>query len=247
MPQACRENSIFVISSNCLKNVEDIQNDLNGVFRMCHEVKSKIVQINDTIVTVKPNSNKEIVGGELVMKINRRENEHGLVRNIVYFVNEKKEVLNSKILLQYYINSKVAGNKSKVQYTPSSHGNCRNAEKSFFPPKKSTLNRFRSQVHQKGKRKTVNLYDAEMNANNDDKDYGDFARSKEQLIDLSRSQLADKEVGDISACNEELGSNGIIWHPSDIPDDLWVLGTFPMLRKYYQSLSTLHSILVVMK
>ena len=30
-----------------------------------------------TIVTVKPNSNKEIVEGELVMKINRRENEHG--------------------------------------------------------------------------------------------------------------------------------------------------------------------------
>ena len=44
-----------------------------------------------TIVTVKPNSNKEIVEGELVMKINRRENKHGLVRNIVYFVNEKKK------------------------------------------------------------------------------------------------------------------------------------------------------------
>ena len=154
-------------------------------------------------------------------------------------------MLNSKILLQYYINSKVAGNKSKVQYTPSSHGNCRNAEKSFFPLKKSTLDRFKN--YQKGKCKIGNLYDAEMNANNDDKAYGDFPRSKKQLIDLSRSQLADKEAGDISACNEELGGSGIIWHPSDIPDDLWVLGTFPMLRKYYQSLSTLHSILVVMK
>ena len=85
-------------------------------------------------------------------------------------------MLNSKILLQYYINSKVAGNKSKVQYTPSSHGNCRNAEKSFFPLKKSTLDRFKN--YQKGKRKIGNLYDAEMNANNDDKDYGDFPRSK---------------------------------------------------------------------
>ena len=91
-------------------------------------------------------------------------------------VNEKKEVMNSKILLQYYINYKVAGNKSKVQYTPSSHGNCRNAEKSFFPLKKSTLDRFKN--YQKGKRKIGNLYDAEMNANNDDKDYGDFPRSK---------------------------------------------------------------------
>ena len=101
MPQAYRENSTFVISSNCLKNVEDIKSGLNGVFQTCHELKSKRVQVNDTIVTVKPNSNREIVEGELVTKINRRENEHGLVRNIVYFVNEKIEVLNSKILMQY--------------------------------------------------------------------------------------------------------------------------------------------------
>ena len=90
VPQACRENSIFVISSNCLKNVEEIKSDLNGVFRTCHEAKSKRVQVNDIIVTVKPNSSKEKVEGELVMKINTRENEHGLVRNTVYFVNEKK-------------------------------------------------------------------------------------------------------------------------------------------------------------
>ena len=146
-------------------------------------------------------------------------------------MNEEKEVLNSKILLQYYINSKVAGNKIRVQYTPSSHGNCRNAEKSFFPLKKSTLDRFRSQVYQKSKRKIGNLSDAEMNANNDDKDYDDFPRSKKQLIDLSRSQLTDNEVGDILAYNEELGSNGIIWHHSDMPDDLWVLGTNVMTNE----------------
>ena len=97
MPQACRENSVFVISSNCLKNVEDIKSDLKGVFRTCHEEKSKRVQVNDTIVTVKPNSNRN----RTKQKINRRENEHGLVRHTVYFVNEKKEVMNSKVLLQY--------------------------------------------------------------------------------------------------------------------------------------------------
>ena len=96
VPQACRENSIFVISSNCLKNVEDIKSDLNGIFRTYHEAKLKRVQVNNIIVTVKQNSNKEIVEGVLVMKINRRENEDGLVRNIVYFVNEKKRSAESK-------------------------------------------------------------------------------------------------------------------------------------------------------
>ena len=38
-------------------------------------------------------------------------------------------------------------------------------------------------------------------------------------------------MGDILAYNEELGSNGIIWHHSDIPEDLWVLGTNVMTNE----------------
>ena len=54
---------------------------------------------------------------------------------------------------------------------------------------------------------------------------GDLARSKKQLTDLSRSSLMDNEVGDILAYNEELNNDAILWHLSDIPDDLWVTGT----------------------
>ena len=35
----------------------------------------------------------------------------------------------------------------------------------------------------------------------------------------------DNEVGDILAYNEELNSDAIVWHHSDIPDYLWVIGT----------------------
>ena len=184
------------------------------------------------IVTVKPNSNKEFVEGEVVKKTNRRENHHGLVRNIVYFVNEKKEVLNSKILLQYCISSKVAGNKSKVQYTPSIYGNCCNAEKSFFPLKKTRALWTDSEVKfiKKGKLKIGNLYDAKTNADNDD-----FPRSKKQLLDLSRLQLADNELGDILAYNEELERNRIIWHHSNISDGLGVLGTNVMINELFNA------------
>ena len=48
--QACRENSIIVISSNCLKNVEDIKSDLNAVFGICHKAKSKRVQVNKLLL-----------------------------------------------------------------------------------------------------------------------------------------------------------------------------------------------------
>ena len=45
--------------------------------------QSKIQKFGDTIVTVKPNSHKEIAEGELIMKLNRCQNENGLARNIV--------------------------------------------------------------------------------------------------------------------------------------------------------------------
>ena len=45
------------------------------------------------------------------MKVNRSENKQGLVRNIVYFLNKHNQVINSKVILQYYVNKKVFGNR----------------------------------------------------------------------------------------------------------------------------------------
>ena len=48
-------------------------------------------------VTIKQNSNKEIVEGELIMKINRRENKYGLVRNITWKVGATIPIYYSQI------------------------------------------------------------------------------------------------------------------------------------------------------
>ena len=69
-----------------------------------------------------------------------------------------------------------------------------------------------------------------MYGNDDDKDYGSFPKSKKQRADLSRLQVADNEVGGNLAYNVELRSNGILWHYSDIPDNLWVLETNAMIN-----------------
>ena len=53
----------------------------------------------------------------------------------------------------------------------------------------------------------------------------DLPRSKKQLTDLLRSPFAYNEVGNIFAYNKELGDNSVLWHHSDIPEDLWVIGT----------------------
>ena len=47
------------------------------------------------------------------MKVNWSENKQGLVRNIVYFLNKHNQVINSKVILLYYVNKKVCGNRKQ--------------------------------------------------------------------------------------------------------------------------------------
>ena len=158
------------------------------------------------------------------MTFYRRENIYRLIRNITYVTDSKNKVLNSKIILQYFINRKIRGYKEELQCTAPRHGNA-NADTPFFLLKKSTLYKFKKQVSGKGKRVVSIVYDNAAQSGNEDNDCGDLPRSKKQLIDLSGSPFADNEVGDILAYSEELGDNFILWHHSDIPEDLWVIGT----------------------
>ena len=88
---------------------------------------------------------------QFFIHINRRENIHWFIRNISYFKDKNKATINTKALLQYYINWKKCGDKDEVQYTAPNHGNHGNfgAEKSFVALKKTTLQNFRNQVSQK--------------------------------------------------------------------------------------------------
>ena len=46
VPQACPRNSVFVINSNNLEDLDDIKSDLNDIFKRCLEAKCKIFDIN---------------------------------------------------------------------------------------------------------------------------------------------------------------------------------------------------------
>ena len=45
IPQACRQNAIFLVDTSKLTDVNDVKSDLNGAFRKCDEVKYKIFDI----------------------------------------------------------------------------------------------------------------------------------------------------------------------------------------------------------
>ena len=100
-----------------------------------------------------------------------------------------------------------------------------NVETSFFPPKKSTSDKFQKTVSRKVKRAVSIVYDNAAQSGYKNNDYGDLPRSKKQLIDLSRFPFDDNGVGDILAHNEEKGDNSVLWHYLDIPEDPWVIGT----------------------
>ena len=97
-------------------------------------------------VSVKIISNKkqQLQENQILMKVFRSENRHGLVRNIVYFLNKNSKVLSSKIFLQYYVNKKVCGNVESVKYTVPSHGNSKK-ETPFYVNKKSTISDCKNQ------------------------------------------------------------------------------------------------------
>ena len=94
IPQACRRNSVFVINSNNLKHLDDIKSDLNGIFKRCLEAKCKIFDINEKCVkAISSNKNNKLEEEQFFIHINRRENIHGLIRNIVCFKDKNKATI----------------------------------------------------------------------------------------------------------------------------------------------------------
>ena len=74
--------------------------------------------------------------GQIFIHIDQRENIHGLIRNIVSFKDKNKAAINSKVVLQYYINRKKCGDKEKVQDNAPNHSTS-SAENSFLQLRKA--------------------------------------------------------------------------------------------------------------
>ena len=72
---------------------------------------------------------------QVYMKINRSENSHGLIRNIVYFTDKDDQIVNWKKVVAYYIDRKICSDKEEVEYITSSHENSKR-QKSFHTMKK---------------------------------------------------------------------------------------------------------------
>ena len=120
------EEMLFLLLILIIEDLDDVKSDLNGTFQKFLEAKWKTVEIEvKESVSVKIISNKkqQLQENQILMKVSRSENRHGLVQDIVYFLNKNSKVVNSKLVLRYYINKKVCGNVEIVEYTVPSHGN----------------------------------------------------------------------------------------------------------------------------
>lgn len=233
IPQGCRETAIFIIDSTKISDPCDLQSDLNGVFRKCLEIKAHIVEATAgnhgrQCVKVINSKQKECSEEQWYLKVNRKQNQFGLTRDISYFINKQGHILNNSILMQYVIDQKTCGNVSSLQYKVLPHGNSKGDQiQPFHPLKKSTLKRLHEEVAHSTDG-VSSLFETESGRSSGD--YGDQPRSKKQISDFARMASErnrmnpNNEVEAILAYNEELDDK-IIWSHSDIPDDLWVLGT----------------------
>ena len=123
VPQAWRKNAVFLINTKSIKNLDGIKSDSKQ-----HKVNRIKLEDgwnrNSECLQVKVIANKRNIldKNQIYMKINRSENSHELIRNIVYFKDKGDQVVNSKIVLQYYIDRKIGSEKEEVDYIASSHG-----------------------------------------------------------------------------------------------------------------------------
>lgn len=88
-----------------------------------------------------------------------RENIHGFVRRIVYFKDKNEATVNSKVVLQFFINRKKCEDEEELQYTAPIHG-ISGADKPFFAINKTNSRNFKKQVSHKFKQGINVLYDS---------------------------------------------------------------------------------------
>ena len=223
IPQACGQNAVFVIDTTKLKEIDDLKSDLNGVFGKCHEAKNKIFDaVKNKVVRIKKNKMHQ---NELIMRVHRTQNAHGLIRSYLYFQDDVQNVYANKLVLQYYLNKSICGDVDCISFRVSKHGNAKN-EKPFYAVKKSALIDLKSDLMNDRRKRTASaMYDKIFEKDKTD-DYGDYPRSKKQLIDISHSICMSgvNEVGDLFDLDAEM-ERKIIWDHSDVSSDIWVIGT----------------------
>ena len=91
VPQACRRNAIFVIDTQRLNDLDDVKSDLNGTFQKSLEAKWKTVEaeVKERVpVKIISNKKQQLQENQILMKVSRPENRHGLVRGNVYFLTK---------------------------------------------------------------------------------------------------------------------------------------------------------------
>ena len=76
-----------MVDTNKLKDVNDVNSDLNGAFRKCHEVKYNLFDKKERKVV--SNEKRELTEHELRIRIHRTENIYGLIRSFVFFEDNK--------------------------------------------------------------------------------------------------------------------------------------------------------------
>lgn len=232
-PYGCHTNAVFLVSCTSLEDEEDVKADLNGVFPICLDSRTYTIQVikEDSNLSFKTLSRLKMTlrnENEFHYKVNRRANSFGLVRQILVFRDVKGHLVGNCVLLQYYIDTRVAGDVESIDYRVPAHGNARDKQTSFHPIQKSCLDRINRSAEMP-LCKSNQAYLQAMESSNDDV-YGSKPRSKKQVIDhfsygsVAKQNNPADEISYLLGFNEQLDRKFVLHH-EDVPYDLWVLGT----------------------
>ena len=236
VPQSCKENAVFLIDSTSLAHIGDVKNDMM-VFKKNYETRTVKLekQADGGLMRRRLIQNDEIIK----MYVNRNENDAGLIRNIVYFLDGDDKIIEDTIILQYYLNYNIVPDgHDSVEFQAKPHGNSKRDNK-FYPSKKSTLEDLKKRVAA-GVRVRKIYEDCNLKRS-DDADYGDLPRNAKQLYNVKGQQYPMNESNTILGYNHEYCGGEFVWTHTDHPSDLWVIGKSSMKQDLKNS-AKLHPI-----
>ena len=234
VPLQVRTNASFLIDSSTLKRWQDIKCDLNGSYDKV--VKSRTITIQVTKLEDQSYDHDIIAQKEVSIKGEnsyhfytnavRNKAEPALVRAIFFLGDDKGQIVNNIIVLQYYI---VTGEDS-VSFTVKSHGNSKKVQKPFYPTSASTMDEMKSRSSVQSSRRVFGDMLEETGGVTVVGNPSMVPRSTRQLYDINQSKLKKQDPVEDLLLYVKHHKDEIAIRHVDLPCDTWVVATPAMCQ-----------------
>ena len=237
-PLKVRENASFLIDLKWFSEWEDIKADMNGVYNRVLRCGIWTLKLEDGLWSVVSRKKIPLTSPtmfHLVLNSKANKAQPALVRSLFLLKNAGGGIVGDACLLQYYLTN----GQEQVKINVQTHGNCRKTNpKPFQTMKKSSLRELQEGASSKPSRQVYDDLRQRSGGICGSISLCDLPRGRHQVYDAKSKarERGNDDVGDLLKYARD--KEDLVLHHSDVPEDLWVLGTSSMCSELERSTSS---------